>query len=255
MIKIMRNEIRKALLSPVFYISVLLMGLGYYFAQTDFTWVSDGVGVLQNTLGSSEWEIFGILGCTLPYAASFCQEYLAGNMQMSLERIGIKKYCMGKAAVCFFAGGLSAVLGRCFLLMLSTAHVPLLAEGSNWEIYQVTVYPYELLCNKKYGFYYCFQMFLCFLNGGFYASLGLFLSAFVISPFMAWFAPYIILLMFSISGFPAAVNPLLIEKGIRIFPSFWANVCYSSVFYFVTSFCFLYLFYHKVKRGVQHGWI
>lgn len=253
MIKILINEAKKAFLSPIFYLSFLFMGIGFYFAQADFSWVIDGVTVLQRTLGGGEWGIFGIVGCTMPYAASFCQEYLSGNMPFSMERIGLKKYCIGKAILCFFTGGLAAVFGRCLLLILSTRQVPILVQDPNWDTYQKVNYLYILLCQGKYLPYFCFQFLLCFCNGGLFASMGLSFSAFVLNPFMPWLAPYIILLILSIFPVPLFLNPITIERGRCIFSTFWANTFYSIAFYGIVSISFFFLFYFKVKRRVQHG--
>lgn len=117
--------------------------------------------------------------CTLPFSASFIDEYKAGILRFSLSRVKRRTWIISKAVTaalsggCMLTAGALGVLAACSIIFLR-----LEAPVGAGESVEPMVGPMLQLVIR----YFCF--------GALGAVLGLYISAAVANRFMAWLAPF-----------------------------------------------------------------
>lgn len=71
--------------------------------------------------GLSDYSPFAVIFCVLPFADSFCEDYNSGIAVPIVQRIGIRRYALGRCASVALSGGIT--MGLIVLITLSTCFV------------------------------------------------------------------------------------------------------------------------------------
>jgi len=125
----------------------------------------------------------------LPFAANYSMEQQSGAVIYRMLRGSRKNYCSTKILVSAISGGMALFTGcLVFILGLST-YLPLTTPR---QILELSGLPYASALTVGGGSpYFAIALYLAFLRGALYGSVGMCVSAFLPNPYVAVCAPMI----------------------------------------------------------------
>lgn len=133
---------------------------------------------LLDTLGSDIIVPFVVILAVLPFAASYIDDIKSKYARLCLIRSGYITYLVSKVLVCYLCGGFIIVAG--VLLAWGMSALAFLPMERDTEDLQGST----ALLLKTCG--------LLFLNGGLWAVLGMSMSTFIESKYIAYAFPFVI---------------------------------------------------------------
>lgn len=134
-------------------------------------------------------EFFAAIMAAIPFAASFCQEVDGGMCVYKISRCGKKAYVRSKFLTASVLGGAALALGGLLFILVLAARLPLTTPE---QLFETTWLPFSRALTIGNGWPY-FVIVLCvsFLGGALWGSVGLCVSAFFPSAYVAVCAPFI----------------------------------------------------------------
>lgn len=122
----------------------------------------------------------------LPFAANFADEWNNGVTNQLITRVGVKKYAVTNAAICFVTSFLAVFAGIMIFLIGYSFFYPVYSEGNE------RAWPYaELLSSGLPWIYIILRTFFFSLNCAVWSMMGLMLSAFFPNKYVAICSPLI----------------------------------------------------------------
>ena len=132
---------------------------------------------------------FAAIMAAIPYACSYCQEENGGMSIYKVSRCGWKAYVRSKFFVASMLGGLTLFLGGLLFILALGTYLPIVTPGklfeSDWIPY------YKALAYKNGALYLVIVLYISFLDGALWGSVGLCASAFIPSSYVAVCAPFV----------------------------------------------------------------
>ena len=182
----LRAELRRALLSPLFFVGTAVIVLGLlYGASVDLAASAisqtDALSVFRYSYCFNNSFLFVGVGAAIPFAGSFCEDYRTGMLRLQLTRESRWRYLLAKVLACavffcvcvaFRGEAASLDTGEWAALVGHEPFVELIVEG-------------RLLL---YGLLFCAAQFI---YGAFLAVFGLVISMFALYAYAAYAAPFI----------------------------------------------------------------
>lgn len=134
-------------------------------------------------------EYFATIMAAIPFAANYCQETEGGMSAYKISRCGTRTYVQSKFLVASLLGGLTLFCGGLlFALMLGT-YLPIVTPGKIFESQWIPFYHALTIGNGIP--YMAIVLYISFLGGALWASVGLCASAYFPSRYVAVCAPFI----------------------------------------------------------------
>lgn len=261
--RLFKNELRRAIAGKGFWLAVALVFLMY---------LQDGVESLNSghadvfslydqisTIGSLHW----LVPCV--GALCFAWSYLADGRTHCLlycqMRAGTWRYCLSKVAACFLSAALSTSLGiACFLAVAYWSCGRLI----NFDVLAASYLPYvgslalyDLIGQGHYGAFLFLRIALTGMTAGFWALFALMLSAFWSNASVVLSAPAILAYfkdyLYAWLGFEPPVHIKTLEWCDFRTPGVAGPLCFSLLGLLALSAVCAALFVAKVRRRFIHG--
>lgn len=244
--------------STVFYLSIIAVtALSFLSVWSDLTeTVGKGGSVVyffELFLGLSLFKKLVVLFAALPYVSSFCSDWKYQYIKPVVIRTGVKKYIWSKIFTCFLIGLLTVFCGLLLFFFILSLKMPIFPSE---HIESITGPPFSPLIDRNFPILYLIlKGFIFSMAAALWAVVGLTVSAFIPSHFVAIATPVIasyVLEEFT-SIFPKWLNLYLLTRS--------ANVLnqgpFVSFLYFCTIFLLFaalagFLFDYQVRRRIRN---
>lgn len=191
----------------------------------------------------------------LPFAANYSIEQQNGAVVYRILRSSKRNYCSTKILVSAISGGLTVCIGcLVFILALST-YLPLITSQKILELSDV---PYAGTLSIGGGVpYFVISLYLAFLRGALYSSVGMCVSAFLPNPYIAVCSPMIFEFFLVECGrllrLPAALRlDLILSARGTLFSDSATLVIVTIVILSIIILCFE-LFSARCERRLTYG--
>lgn len=230
---ILKGDCRRFLFSSRFWISffiaiiVLLRPLFGAFGAEE---TGSFINLMTAPFGVSDFSPFAAIFVVIPFADSFCDDYLSGYITPIVMRVGVKRYSREKCFTTALSGGLLMALvimsTLCVCAVLATEpdtpETVYFMAGSLWDRMGLTLgYGRIVLAALK--------VLLGFLFGCLWALVGLCVSVFVTNRYVTLIAPFVIyqFMWFLLEESP--FNPVYVLRGdSNLIPSFSFLLIYQT---------------------------
>lgn len=134
-------------------------------------------------------EYFATIMAAIPFATNYCKETEGGMSIYKISRCGSRAYVRSKFLVASLLGGLTLFLGGLIFSAILGIYLPIVTPGKLFESQWV---PYFQALNTGNGvLYMVIVLYISFLGGCLWASVGLCASAYFPSRYVAVCAPFI----------------------------------------------------------------
>lgn len=134
-------------------------------------------------------EYFAAIMAAIPFAATYCQETDGGMSIYKISRCGKNAYARSKFLVASMLGGMTLFLGGLIFILALQIYLPLVTPE---QIFETSWVPFSGVLTIENGWpYFAFVLYISFLGGAFWASVGLCASAYFPSRYVAICAPFI----------------------------------------------------------------
>ncbi len=187
--------------------------------------------LLSLPLGSSDFSPYAAIFCVLPFADSFCDDYISGYGRFITLRCGKKKYSVCRCFSVALSGGIvistimAMTIALCFLLagQQETTDSMSFLSSSVW-------YKLGIVSPESVGIMCMLHIAVAFLFGALWALVGLSVSVIVPNQYVTLAAPFVLyqFLWFVLNESP--LNPVYQFRGDSNFiPSFWFLILYQTM--------------------------
>lgn len=134
-------------------------------------------------------EYFATIMAAIPFAANYCKETEGGMSIYKISRCGSSVYVRSKFLVASSLGGLTLFLGGLIFSVMLRIYLPIVTPGKLFESQWI---PFFQALNTGNGvLYMVIVLYISFLGGCLWASVGLCASAYFPSSYVAVCAPFI----------------------------------------------------------------
>lgn len=134
-------------------------------------------------------EYFAAIMAAIPFAANFCQETEGGMTIYKISRCGSRAYVRSKFLVASLLGGLTLFLGGLLFILSLTTYLPIVTPGKLFESQWIPFY--QALSHGNGALYLVIVLYISFLGGALWGSVGLCASAFFTNSYVAICTPFI----------------------------------------------------------------
>ena len=134
-------------------------------------------------------EYFATIMAAIPFAANYCQEMAGGMSIYKIPRCGTRTYAQSKFLVASMLGGLTLFLGGLLFMVILGTYLPIVTPGKIFESQWIPFYHALTIGNGIP--YMAIVLYIGFLGGALWASVGLCASAYFSSSYVAICAPFI----------------------------------------------------------------
>lgn len=198
--------------------------------------------------------MFAILAA-LPFAASYSIEQQNGAVVYRILRSSKRNYCSTKILVSAISGGLTVSIGCLLFILALSTYLPLITPQ---KVLELSADPYAYALSIGGGVpYFVISLYLDFLRGALYSSVGMCVSAFLPNPYVAVCSPMIFEFFLVECGrllrLPAALRlDLILSARGSLFSDSATLVIVTVVVLSIIILCFK-LFSIRCKRRLAYG--
>lgn len=258
-LKTLKVDFRKAILSMAFFIGILGVSAIYFLVAKPE--MHPGIDIIYIFRMSIEWigtyHLMVILMCTIPFSTIFCKEWSSKNIKYNIIRSNIRVYSWSKFIVCSIVGGLVIMLGTILFISIMSNFSPLINDLRIQDDSYYYTMGNELLSQGKVWEYMYIYIFLRFLYGAFWASMGLLLSAYIPNIFVALSSPFILSYIYRIIAYKLPIYFRLEHIANGSMGNFINNNLTHTLAYSVIVFTILIIilgifFERKVRWRVEN---
>lgn len=134
-------------------------------------------------------EYFATIMAAIPFSANYCQETAGGMTIYKISRCGTRAYVRSKFLVASLLGGLTLFIGGLIFTVILGTYLPIVTPGKLFESQWIPFYHALTIGNGIP--YMAIVLYISFLGGALWASVGLCASAYFPSSYVAVCAPFI----------------------------------------------------------------
>jgi len=132
---------------------------------------------------------FSTTMAAIPFAANYCLELGDGVSIYKVSRCGCRAYVRSKFLVASVLGGLTMFFGGLFFMLILATYLPIVTPAKTIESYWIPFYHALTIGNGTA--YLVIILYISFLGGALWASVGLCVSAYFPNRYVAVCAPFI----------------------------------------------------------------
>ena len=200
-------------------------------------------------------QLFAPMLAAVPLACAYCTEHQGGLTVYQLTRCGRKTYVRSKFLGAALLGGLTLFGGGALFILVLRSFLPIVTPQklleSDWIPY------FDALNSGDGGAYLAIVLYLSFLGGCLWGSAGLWVSAYLPSPYVAISAPFVFRFLMTqadrMLGLPPHLRlDLLLSARASIGPD-WVTLAATTAAVFALIWIFYRLFSRRIERGLQNG--
>lgn len=190
----------------------------------------------------------------LPFAANYSMEQQNGAVVYRILRSGRRNYCVTKILVSAISGGLAVCAGCLTFILALSIYLPLTTPQ---KVLELSGFPYGgALAGSGIG-YFVIALYLAFLRGALYATVGMCVSAFLPNPYIAVCAPMIFEFFLVECGrlfrLPAGLRlDLVLSARGTLFSDSATLIIVTVVVLSIITLCFQ-LFSARCERRLAYG--
>lgn len=191
----------------------------------------------------------------LPFAANYSIEQQNGAVVYRILRSSKRNYCSTKILVSAISGGLTVCIGCLLFILALSTYLPLITSQ---KVLELSAAPYAYALSIGGGVpYFVISLYLAFLRGALYSSVGMCVSAFLPNPYVAVCSPMIFEFFLVECGrllrLPAALRlDLILSARGTLFSDSATLVIVTVVVLFIIILCFK-LFSIRCERRLAYG--
>ncbi len=233
------ESLRTSINNPLIYSEGSVICVMYYF----FNSFSFG-GVFST--------YFAAIMAAIPFACNYCQEVEGGMTIYKISRCGSSAYVRSKFLVASLLGGLTLLLGGLVFILPLTTYLPIVTPGKLFESEWIPFY--QALAFGNGALYLVIVLYISFLGGALWGSIGLCASAYFPSSYAAVCAPFVVRFMLVQIGrllkLPDSLrlDRLLTARGTIYSDSVTLILTTGIVLALIFLCC--YLFTKRIKRRI-----
>lgn len=248
-VQAMRMDLCRALRSPLFYGTVLLLW-GVWSVDQVQELLAPNIPVLYYF----HWRSSGALLAALPFATSFCEDYRNRFLWYSIQRTNIRAYTWSKvfsSMLYTFLANMFAISGFVGILLLRS---PLLGTSENIASY-VSIAPYDMLLCGRFPILYFLCIAICeSLFMGLLSTLALTISGMIPDYFVTLAAPIVCYYGMINTVKEGIFSPYRIFMTHSIDMGGVVNSLLYAIGYTIIGIMIMgAIFFRIVKRRVSHG--
>lgn len=196
-------------------------------------------------------EYFATIMAAIPFAANYCQEIAGGMSVYKIPRCGTRTYARSKFLVASMLGGLTLFLGGLLFMVLLGTYLPIVTPGKIFESQWIPFYHALTIGNGIP--YMAIVLYISFIGGALWASVGLCASVYFSSSYVAICAPFIFRFVLTQIG-----RLLKLPNGLRLelLLSARGTIYSDSVTLIVTTVAVLLLIlmcYHLFTKRIERS--
>lgn len=191
----------------------------------------------------------------LPFAANYSIEQQNGAVVYRILRSSKRNYCSTKILVSAICGGLTVCIGCLLFILALSTYLPLITSQ---KVLELSAVPYACTLSIGGGVpYFVISLYLAFLRGALYSSVGMCVSAFLPNPYIAVCSPMIFEFFLVECGrllrLPAALRlDLILSARGTLFSDSATLVIVTVVVLSIIILCFK-LFSARCERRLTYG--
>lgn len=250
-ISILRVDLRRAILSQNFMISMLFIILVMLISCSGFiSDQSDVLYLLVNALtGSGSFMFILCIAPIFPYGISFVSDMEDKAFSFWIIRTGVKKYGISKFITSVIAGFLTVGAGIYFFSLIMSIFFPLFTDIPSGDTYTM------LLKDNKPWIYILATAIHYSLSGALFAGLAMAVSAFIpnkfsviITPIVIYFLTLRVTAQFSL---PAFLKPNILVQGVYYCDSIIAAFLYKLIPVLIILVFLLYVTVRQIEKRIE----
>lgn len=251
-------DLKQKVITVKFLLASFLMAGGCYLGTAGYG-MDSCFNLLVKTLPAMcDFAVFDLIATAFVASGSFCQDYCSGIFPLKLLREGSNRYIFSQIASCIFSSGLITILARLWFLglLLLTGHSLSLSQFElENNLYPNIFYYHRCMEQGDVLGAFLIVMFSAFLLNSICALAGLAFSSWFPNPYVAWFIPYIFLLMYKIVFYRLKQEYRIdfIGQAGSISGSVSINIIYAVSIAMLHGIVLVLIFYHGVKRRSDYG--
>lgn len=135
-------------------------------------------------------EYFAAIMAAIPFSTNYCQEVKGGMSIYKVSRCGSRAYTRSKFLVASTLGGLTLFLGGLFFCLYLGTYLPIVTPGKLVESEWIPFY--NALATGNGVSYLAIVLYISFLGGALWGSIGLCASAYFPNSYVGVCAPFIV---------------------------------------------------------------
>lgn len=197
-------------------------------------------------------QYFATIMAALPFSANYCEEVKGGMSIYKIARCGRREYVCSKFWVASLLGGLALLLGGLAFSAALASRLPIVTSSKLFESEWIPFYHALTIGNGLP--YMAIVLYISFLGGALWASVGLCVSAYFPSAYIAVCAPFIFRFVLTEIG---RLLKLPNEFRLEMLLSARGEICTDAVTLVVTTLevlaviliCY-FLFVKRMKRRI-----
>jgi hypothetical protein len=254
----MKSDFRRATLAPNFVMGIFSTLMVFCFGSVGMVSTQTSVvAAFSNTLKYNNISYMLFLCSAVPYASSFCIDWQSHFTFSLLVRSSKASYTISKSVVNAIVGGMAVSIGSLlFIFILCFSQPNILPDEYAIRMEFSNSAFGDLLLGQKSGLYFLAYLHVIFIQGTFFASIGLMASGYMPNKYIAVVSPFAVSFALNqvanILGLPIWLDPVKLATA-RIFgmPSKSVILMITLTFISLTIICSL-LFAKAVKRRFEN---
>ncbi len=262
----MKNELKRAIISKSFFISVILLVVVLfpvlwedlkYVIRTD-NQMHDYISMFAYAMGVGPSFYAIALICAMPFSFSFADEWNTGYYKSAIMRSDMKKYINRKIFSVSIAGGSACALGVTIIVLICVIIFGSF-QSNNQEVIGIisrsAFLPYMSSNIYVAGIQYVItRIFFAGLFGMVWSLFGLTVSAWIPNRYLALISPFVISFILLYIGYftnTTWINPAYLINPTR---SSLGDIIFAVPIYYLISFGANYLlFYYGIVRRYKNA--
>lgn len=198
----------------------------------------------------------GYLSCMLsavPFATNYSHEFKGGITIYRMTRCGRKVYAQSKILTSALSGGLVMILGGSIFILILSTYLPLVTPS---KLIEAQEFPYYSALSVGNGIpYFIIILYILFLSGAFWSSVGMCISAYYPNPCVAVCSPMIVrFLLVEVGRLAKLPAALRVDKLLNASAVFFSEpitlITLTLLVIFICWICFT-LFYKRVAERLE----
>lgn len=195
---------------------------------------------------------FSITMAAVPFAANYCSEHDGGLSIYKISRCGCRTYVRSKFLVTSILGGMTTFLGCLLFMLLLGTYLPIVTLEKMRESQGIPFF--HALTIGGGTLYLAIILYISFLGGALWGSVGLWISGYFTSNYVAVCAPFLVRFVFvqiaRILELPDALRlDRMLSARVTVFSDSVTLILTTAIVLALILLC-CHLFSQKVERNI-----
>ena len=255
----LKSDFHRAFISTNFVIGIIFTVIIFFFGSVGMSGSTvSAMAVFNNSFKYNNMINMLFLTATFAYSSSFCLDWQNQFILPLIIRSSKGHYTISKCITTAVAGGMTIMIGAGvfigYICIVQPSILPSMYEIEIEFFYQAFG---DLLVKGQVGLFFLSYLYVIFLQGAFFSTLGLMMSSYIPNRYVAYVSPFalgfILNKISNILDFPIWLDPVKLST-VRILdtPASTILVQVTTAFLSFILICD-FLFVRTVKRRISNG--